>query len=310
MSPETWLLMIFFVVVMMSIVLAGHFVINWSDKHKEKAGNAKLHSLSLEDVPLPSTQALLAKTFRLMGESMPASKRDQEPFRKRLLQAGYRWPSAVSIFNGIRIASALAMAGIVGWTILFWKGEEAMTLVPALCGAGFGYLLPDRILQAFIRARGKRIRSGVPAAVDLLVLALEAGQSLDQAMHDVAKALSRSYPDLCEEFVFCRLEMRTGKSRHEALRHLSERSPDIELRKLAAVLLDADQYGTNLGPTLRTHSRYLRVRIRHGAQESARKLSVKLTLPVFFFIFPAVLLVTLGPAVLKLRESLQILLAQ
>lgn len=308
MSWEIWLPAVFFIVVMVSIVIAGHVLLSRSEKANDKAPGNVPNGLSLEDAPLPSTQAMLSRALRFMGESMPTSGRGDQPLRKRLLQAGYRWPSAVTVFTGIRVASALALAGTVGWTILFWKGEEASTLLPVLCGAGFGYLIPERVLLSRVRARGRRIRSGVPAAVDLLVLALEASQSLDQAMHEVAKALYGTYRDLSDEFAFCRLEMRAGKSRYDALRHLSERSPDTEMQKLAGLLLDADRYGTSLGPALRTHARYLRVRIRHGAQETARKLSVKLTLPVFFFIFPSVLLVTLGPAVLQLHESLNLLL--
>ena len=303
MSWEIGLTTIFFIVVMASVVLVGRFILQRSEEGGDNAPDIP-EGLSVEDAPLPSTQALLARAFHFMGESVPAGKRDNEPLRGRLLKAGYRWPTAVTIFQGIRIASALAIAGVVGWTILLWKGEEAATLVPVLCAGGFGYLFPERVLKTCIRARGKRIRSGVPAAVDLLVLAMEAGQSLDQAMHEVAKALSGTYPDLSEEFIFYGLEMRAGKSRYDALRRLSERSPDAELQKLAGVLLDSDRYGTSLGPALRTHARYLRVRMRHGAQEAARKLSVKLTLPVFFFIFPSVLLVTLAPAVLQMRESL------
>lgn len=303
MSWEIWLPGVFFFTVMIATVLAGYLALRCLRRPHEAE---PVPAVAGETSP-GEPQAALTRALSRMGETIPEPVAGRAPLRKRLLMAGYRWPSAVTMFQGIRIASGLALAGIVGWTILFIRGEAVSTLVPVLCGAGFGYLLPDRILEARIRARGRRIRRGIPPSIDLLVLALEAGQSLDQSIHDVAKALGSAYPDLCEEFLFCRLEMRAGKSRQEALRHLLERSPDAELRKLAALLVDAERFGTSLGPALRTHSRYLRTRVRHQAQEAARKLSVKLTLPVFFLIFPVVLLVTLGPAVIEFRESLQTL---
>jgi len=309
MSGEFFLLATLFVVVMGSIVSVGYVVLVRSGgTGKARGGGANL-GIAPEAELRPATRALLARTLQAVGESLPASRRDNEPLRQRLSMAGYRWPTAPIIFRGIRLASVLGCAGVMGWSLLLLKGDTQAVLVPALCAAGFGYMLPDRILAARVRARGRRIRSGLPAAVDLLVLTLEAGQPLDQAMHDVAHALSRSYPDVCEEFLFFHLEVHAGKSRHEALRHLAERSPDAELKKLAALLLDGDRYGTSLGPALRTHARYLRRRIRQQAQERARKLSVKLTLPTFFLIFPAVLVVTLGPAYLQLKDSLGRLLS-
>lgn len=307
MTAELTLTAAFFVAVLVSVVLAGYYYLRRSAEEEAETSSDRLARLSEDGTTLGSVQTAVARALHFMGESVPESKRD-DVLRKRLLKAGYRWPSAATIFRGLRIASALIVAGMTGWVTLWFGSPSGSALLPAICGAGFGFLLPERALQWMVRARGKRIRSAVAPALDLLVLALEAGQSLDQALHDVARALVNSYPDLCEEFAFCRLEMRAGTSRHEALRRLSERSPDSELQKLTALLLDADRYGTSLGPALRTHGRYLRTRLRHSAQEQARKLTVKLTLPVFFLIFPSVLLVTLGPAVIQMRDALRFLL--
>ncbi|MCW5977223.1 MAG: type II secretion system F family protein [Bryobacteraceae bacterium] len=297
-----WLPGVFFATVMFATVVAGYLAVY----RKPRRAGAGTEFESTE-APTEAPRAIISRAFNRIGEAIPNPVAEQATLRKRLLLAGYRWPSAVTMFHGIRVASGLALAGIVGWTVLLAHGETVSTLIPVLCGAGFGYLLPDRALEARIRARARRIRRGIPPALDLLVLALEAGQSLDQSLHEVAKALGMAYPDLCEEFLFARLEMRAGKSRQEALRHLAARSPDAELGKLTALLIDAERFGTSLGPALRTHSRYLRTRNRHRAQEAARKLGAKLVLPVFFLIFPVVLLVTLGPAVIQFRESLKTL---
>ncbi len=308
MTSETWLLATFFCVVFGSIAAVGYVVLVRFRSRDDAGAPSSPSGLSLDDRPLGRPHAFLAKTFQAVGESVPPSRERTEPLRKRLVMAGYRWPTAVAIFHGVKVASALGFAGCAGWAVLLFRWDSQATLIPALCAAGFGYLLPDRVLQRKVRARAQAIRRGLPAAMDLLVLAVEAGQSLDQSVLDVAKALSDPYPELCEELLFFNLEVRAGNSRAEALRHLKERSPEPELRKAVDVLLDGDRYGTSLGPALRTHCRYLRTRVRHSAQERARKLTVKLTLPTFFLIFPAVLAVTLGPAYLQLRESLSRLL--
>lgn len=302
---QNWLPGVFFVTVMVSTVVVGYLVLRRRRKPEDTIVETLEDHVEQADDTRGRAQRVLTRTLSRIGETVPDPMGGRATLRKRLLLAGYRWPSAPAMFHGLRIASGLSLAGIVGWTILFAGGEAMSTVIPVLCAAGFGYLFPDRMLEARIKARGARMRRGISAALDLMVLALEAGQPLDQSMHEVAKALGSTYPDLCEEFIFCRLEMRAGKSRHEALRHLLDRSPDAELRKLIALLIDAERFGTSVGPALRTHGRYLRTRIRHQAQETARKLAVKLTLPVFFLIFPVVLLVTLGPAVINFRESLK-----
>jgi tight adherence protein C len=136
----------------------------------------------------------------------------------------------------------------------------------------------------------------------LAVLALEAGQSLDQALHDTAVGLRRVYPDLSSELLFCILEMRAGTSRTDSLRRLAERCGEEEVKRVAAILIDGERFGTSLGPALHTHARFLRTRMRQRAQEAARGLSVKLVVPVFFLIFPSVMLVTLGPAYFHMQE--------
>ena len=171
----------------------------------------------------------------------------------------------------------------------------------AVCGAGMGFLLPEIILKRLIRSRTARMRRAIPFALDLLTLTVEAGQSLNQAMVETSAELRDAHPDLSEELAQVNLGMRAGKSRVDALQQLGRGDP--ELKKLASLLIDSDRFGTSLGPALRTHAKYLRTRLRQQAQESARKVSVKLIFPVFFLIFPSVLLVTLGPAVLHMMAS-------
>lgn len=152
------------------------------------------------------------------------------------------------------------------------------------------------------------IRRALPAALDLIVLGVEAGQSLDQALQSTARELQYIYPDLCDELALTFFELQLGKSRMQAFQTMADRTQEAELRKLAKLFIDTDRFGTSLGPVLRTHAKYLRTRMRQQAQEQARKVGVKLVFPVFFLIFPSVLLVTLGPAVITLMEQLRSLM--
>jgi len=292
----------FFLLVLAGVALACY--VFQSRSPAPKASDRAGAPVSILDEPeLPGTQAFFADAFRKVGENIPAAKKASNPTRKLLVSAGYRYPSAVPIFYGIKIAAAWLFAAMVGGFGVTQGQDISSSLIGALCGAGFGFLLPDFLLKPLIRARAARIRRALPAALDLLVLSIEAGQSLNQAIVDAGRELTEAHPELSAELAQVHLEMRAGKDRATALRELGVRNGDPELKKLASLLIDSDRFGTSLAPALRTHVKYLRTRMRQQAQESARKVGVKLIFPVFFLIFPSVLLVTLGPAVLHMMKS-------
>ena len=133
---------------------------------------------------------------------------------------------------------------------------------------------------------------------------MEAGQGLDASVQETSRGLRKNHPELSDELDILSVELRTATSRVESLRSLAERNGESELSKLAALFIDTDRFGTSLGPALRNHSRYLRIRLRQQAQEAARKVGVKLIFPVFFLIFPSVILITLGPAVMLIHKQL------
>jgi tight adherence protein C len=257
--------------------------------------------------PVNSPSAV-ANLFQSIGENFPASKNEKNPYRMRLASAGYRWPAALPIFYGIKCGSALFFAGLAGIAALVYRGEPSLTPIPMICGLGLGFLLPDRVLNSRVRARARRLRSAIPPALDLMVLAMEAGQSLDQALADASRGLKRNYPDLSAELAQLYLELRTGGSRADSFRSLAARTNEPELRKLSNLMIDSDRYGVSVGPALRSHAKALRTRFRQQAQERARKVGVKLIFPVFFLIFPSVLLVTLGPACIMMYQQLNSLL--
>lgn len=249
--------------------------------------------------------ASLANLFQSIGENFPAAKNEQNPYNVRLASAGYRWPSALPIFYGIKCGSALFFAGLLGILALVYQHQTSITPLPMICGFGLGFLLPDRVLTSRIHARARRLRSAIPPALDLMVLAMEAGQALDQSIADASRGLKRTHPDLSAELAQLYMELRTGGSRADSFRALAARNKEPELRKLSHLLIDSDRFGVSIGPALRSHAKYLRTRFRQRAQEKARKVGVKLIFPVFFLIFPSVLLVTLGPACMMMYQQLQ-----
>jgi len=291
MTGTLWIFAAFFAFVGGMVFAAGYA---WMRHQTAEAG-----------VPAPaparSLREALAAALVSLGQFMPAPRKEPLSLRKQLFQAGYRGPSAVTVFHGVRLVAAGLLALAAAMASVWSHGSVGNAMLPAVAGAGFGYLLPVHVLVWLTKRRKRHLRHAIPPAIDLLVLATEAGQTLDQSMYDTAASLHRVYPDLSQEFLFCHLEMRAGKSRSEALKHLGERSAEPEMNKLASLLIDGERFGTSLGPALRNHARYLRMRMRQQAQEAARKLGVKLVFPVFFLIFPSVLLVTLGPAYLLLR---------
>jgi tight adherence protein C len=305
MTPAA-LLFSFFFVILGAVSVAGYvFVLRPSRTESGPEIPAPL----THERDLPTAQAAVVDTFRLIGEAVPGRIVHTAEIRQNLIAAGFRWPSAVSIFVGIKCAAAL-MLGMAGVWAAVTFSESGMLVLPFCCGAGFGYMLPDRVLEKLAKRRVERLRRGLPAALDLMVLAVEAGQGLDAAILDTSRGLRVSHPDLAAEFTQLQLELKANTTRADALRNFVDRSKDLELRKFASLLIDTDRFGTSLGPALKTHARYLRIRFRQLAQEKARKVGVKLIFPVFFLIFPSVILVTLGPAVILVFTQMKNMLSQ
>jgi tight adherence protein C len=296
------LLIGFFVFTLAAVAAAGYvFVLRPSSV---EGGEAEIPL-----VPEPHDGSVM-DVFRRIGDAVPGAAVHTVAIRRQLILAGYRWPSAVSTFLGIKCAFGLMMGFIGVWAAVTFSDNPAFAFLPAICGLGFGYMLPDRILERMAQRRVDRLRRGLPAALDLMVLSVEAGQGLDAAILDTSRGLRNTYPDLAAEFTQLQLEMKTATTRVEALRNFALRNHDLELRKFVSLLIDTDRFGSSLGPALKTHARYLRIRFRQIAQEKARKVGVKLIFPVFFLIFPSVILVTLGPAVILIFTQMQNLLAQ
>jgi len=242
----------------------------------------------------------LHSILRPLGEVLPKSPRDVSRTRKQLYRAGYRGRAAVTIFYGIRLLTALALP------LIFYAGFIVAGDIPARQQLGLavisgliGYLLPSLILQARIKTRQGAVTRGLPDALDLMVVCVEAGLGLDQAIMRVGEELKQVTPEISDEFNLVNLEMRAGKPRVDALRNMATRVGVDDLSSLVAMLVQTDRFGTSIAQSLRVHSDSMRVKRRQRAEELASKVPVKLVFPIFFFIFPAIFIVTLAPAVLE-----------
>jgi tight adherence protein C len=182
--------------------------------------------------------------------------------------------------------------------------NPAMSVALMVFGCAAGWVFPRMFLEKKVIKRQDILRLSLPDALDLLVVSVEAGLGLDQAIQHVARELDVSHPALSEELSLVMLEMRAGKRRQDALRNFGERTGEAEIRKLVAILVQNDRFGTSMGESLRTHSDFLRTRRRQEAEERAAKVGVKLVFPIFFFILPSMLIVAAGPGILQIFKYL------
>ena len=241
----------------------------------------------------PRFQSLLG-LFKRLGEKAPKSPKEMGNLRLRLVQAGYRRDDAVTIFFGIRVAFALLLFAIFATSIF-----QRPNILLALGAFGLGYILPGILLARMAKRRAHRIRLSLADALDLLVVSVEAGLGLDQALTRVGTELAFAYPELSDELRLINLELRAGKPRAEALRNLADRTGVDDLSSLVTMLIQTDKFGTSVAQSLRVHSDTLRTKRRQRAEEAAAKTGVKMVFPLVFCIFPAIWIVTIGPAAIK-----------
>ncbi len=257
-------------------------------------------------------QKTLTETFQNTGSSignvvkrfenlMPKSENEVSVIKKRLMLAGYRNENAIKVFYGSKVLLPLFLAAIAMVTGLASLGPFFVYLV----ALGGGFLAPDFWLGKQIKKRQKKLTRGLPDVLDLLVICMEAGLSLDQATSRCAEELRDSQPEICDELGLVVLEQRAGRARSEAWKNMADRTGVDSLRNLVSMLVQTEQFGTSIAKMLRVHSDTLRVQRVQLVEEMAGKTSVKLVFPLVLFIFPALFLVTLGPAAIVMAESFQ-----
>jgi tight adherence protein C len=249
-----------------------------SEKHKERARD------------------LLAKIGALLPVS-PGARATRAQIM--MMRAGYRSPEATLAIQGMRILTPIALVVIV----LIFGVYHSNPFFVFLFVIVLGYMLPEMWLLWKIKKRQRKLRLALPDALDLMVICVEVGLGLDQSLLRVAQELRIVHPELSEELQMVNLEMRVGKTRLDALRELARRTGIDELKSLVAMLIQTERFGTSIAQSLRVFSDDMRTRRRQQAEEMSAKTTVKMVPPLVFFIFPALLVVILGPAIIALMRQ-------
>jgi tight adherence protein C len=230
---------------------------------------------------------------------LPKSQAEVSVVQQRLIRAGYRKDSAVNLFYGAKVLVPLALCSLALVTGL---ARDNAFFVYAIA-LGLGFLVPDFWLGRRITIRQTRIRLGLPDVLDLMIICIEAGLSVDQATARTAEELRQAQPAISDELGIVVLEQRAGRARSDAWKQFAERTAVDSVRNLVSVLVQSEQLGTSIAKTLRVHSDALRTQRRQRVEEQAAKTTVKLVFPLVLFIFPSLFLVTLGPALIIMSES-------
>jgi tight adherence protein C len=250
----------------------------FAERHKERARN------------------LLAK----VGSFVPVAAGSRASRAQiMMMRAGYRTSEASLAIQGMKVLTPILLVGLVLLTGVYRRNPFFVLLLAAV----LGFMLPEMWLLWKIKKRQHRLRMALPDGLDLLVICVEVGLGLDQSILRVAQELRIVHPELSEELQMVNLEMRVGKSRLDALRELARRTGLDELKALVAMLIQTERFGTSIAESLRVYSDDLRTRRRQRAEEMGAKTTVKMVPPLVFFIFPALLVVILGPAIIALMRQ-------
>ena len=259
---------------------------------------------NVEKKPEPMSRKRIGSIFQSVGEAaasplMPKTREEQYEMKRRLARAGVYAAGALRVIQGTKVI--LSLTGLAAG---YWLGVWIENVMIGVAFGGMaGFLMPTFWLRQQTKAHQRALERGLPDALDLLVICVEAGLTLDAAMQRVGQELMLAHPRLSRELEITHLETRLGLSRADSLKNLGERTGCSHLESLATLLVQADRFGTSIASALRVHAETLRTQRQQAAEEQAAKASVKLTFPLVFFIFPAVLIVLAGPAAIGLFRS-------
>jgi tight adherence protein C len=258
-------------------------------------------SVAQKDAP-PAAAALQPQSvFVSIGKALPASNpKAASRDRTILTRAGYRTETAFLALKGARIF----FLGLLVLAVYLTGVYDFNPFIVLLMAAVVGWYLPDIWVLTRMKTRQKLLQLALPDAMDLLVVCVEVGLGLDQALLKVAEEIEIAHPDLSEEFQIVNMEMRVGKTRGDALRDMAQRTGVEDIKALVGVLAQTDRFGTSIVQALRTYSDELRTKRRQRAEEMAAKVGVKMVPVLVFLLFPAIFLVILAPAALLIWRRL------
>ena len=271
------------------------FVMNQTSYERRRLQQAKLAAASGVLLGTQSLDPEPSKIAKRLGGLLPKSPKEMTKLRRKFVRAGYHTTTPIAIY----LLAQMVLPPIFALVpLVFGLSMSKALLLMLICGL-MGYLIPGAILSRITTKRQKVITNGLPDLLDLLIVCLEAGSSLDQAIVKATDELELAYPALAEEFRMLITETRAGKPRLEAFKNLASRTGVDDVRALVSMLVQTDRFGTSVSQALRTHAEVSRTKRRQRAEERAAKIGVKMVFPLVFLLFPAFFTVTLGPAIVR-----------
>ena len=250
------------------------------------------------------TKILQSASPALSDALKPKSEKEVNKMRQKLNEAGFRSEAAPQLLTTIKLFSAIFGFFIMGGVGLFTKGPTMTAMVYSLIGAGVFMFAPETILGLIAGSRKQKLFLGLPDALDLMVVCVEAGLGMDQALRRVADEMGDTHAVVADEFKLCNQQLQMGSTRETVLTDLGERNGVEDLKVLASVMIQVDKFGTSVGKALRVQSDAMRTRRRQIAEEKASKTAVKLIFPLVLFIFPGIFVVLVGPAAITMVNEM------
>lgn len=241
---------------------------------------------------------------KLAAPLKPKTEQEVGKLKERLQHAGFRGEAAQSVFLGLKFILLVVGFVTAGGTLALTRGFDQRTGMATIAVAGVMFYLPDLVVWFCKKSRQDNIFFGLPDALDLMVVCVEAGLGLDQAMRKVSEEMKKSYAVLADEFALCNLQLQMGSARNTVLHELGARTGVDDLKALSAILIQADKFGSSVAQALRVQSDSMRTRRRQMAEEKAAKTAVKLIFPLVIFIFPAIFIVLVGPAAITMINEM------
>jgi tight adherence protein C len=282
------------------LFVASFSLVRFFDQRSARLARIAYGSRQERDLRLKNFVGSAQSFLKALGKAVPRSPDDLSRQGRRLVQAGIRRRDGAVLLVGVQAGLVITLLSVSAAMGQLRAHPFAVFMICVFCGA----LLPDLWLTRKIAARKLRVQYGLPDALDLIVVCVEAGLGLDQSLLRIARELNTAYPDLSEELELVILEVNAGKSRPDALRNLSKRTDIEDIKALVAILIQTDRFGTSIGQSLRVFAQNLRVKRRQRAEEYAAKIPVKMVPAMVIFIFPAIFVVVAGPAVMRIAKSL------
>lgn len=292
-----------------AFIVFGAVALYWVLARPQSAANDRLKQLRFEEAGVEEIRTespvvkLAEKVAEPINRILPPSPEQASKLQKRLMYAGFRSPNTPIIYRGLQIISLVGFPAFAWFSVMIITGGKGSVMIWVIVGALLGYLIPRIALDYFVNDRQLHLRWGLADALDLMVVSVEAGLGVNQALVRVSQELKFAHPEICEEFDMVNTEIRVGREREEALRNLAERTGVDDLRGLCAMLIQADRFGTSIARAIRVYSDSLRTRRRQRAEHAAQKAAVKLLFPLAVFLFPTLFIAMIGPAAIQLMDN-------